>query len=468
MTDDIAFMPIVDLVDAYRRGRISPVEATRAALARIEKYNAALNLYCHVDRDGALRAARESEARWKKGEPKGLIDGVPMPVKDSLQVAGMPMRSGSKTSSAAPMTEDTSHVAAARRHGAVFLGKATTPEYGLGAVTISPLTGISRNPWDPSRTCGGSSGGPAAACAAGMGNAALGTDAGGSIRIPAAFNGLVAMKASSGRVPVHPPSWVPPLFSVGALTRTVGDQAQLMNVITEPEPRDPNALPYDGVNYRHALDEGVRGLRVAFSRTLGFAAYLDPELVEIVADAVKVFAELGARVDEEDPGFANPGGHFRNILFPHFARFASRFAPEQFALLGDAAKATFENGRKVTIDDHLAALEARAALIHHMHAFHRRYDLLVTPMTAVPPFAADRWGPPELEQTGDIRAWAPFGNPFNLTGQPAISIPCGFTKGGLPIGLQIVGPRFGDRRVLRAAAAFEGVRSFAKRRPPLG
>ncbi|MSP51101.1 MAG: amidase [Alphaproteobacteria bacterium] len=467
MSDDIAFMSIVDLVEAFRKRKVSPVEAAKAALTRIDKYNAKLNVYCHIDRAGALNTAREAEARWAKGEPKGLIDGVPMPVKDSLQVAGMPMRSGSKTSSDGAMTEDTSHVAAARRHGAVFLGKATTPEYGLGAVTISPLTGVSRNPWNSSQTCGGSSGGPAAACAAGMGNAALGTDAGGSIRIPAAFNGLVAMKTSNGRVPVHPPAWVPLLFSIGALTRTVTDQAVMLNVITEPDPRDPNSLPYDGANYKNELNDGVRGLKIAFSRTLGFAPYVDPELAEIVAGAVKVFEDLGARVEEKDPGFANPGGAFRNILFPHFTRFANRFKPEEFEKLGDAAKATFENGKKVSIDDHLAAMETRAAMIRHMHAFHQTYDLLVTPMTAVPPFAADRWGPPELEKTGDIRAWAPFGNPFNLTGQPAISIPCGFTKGGLPIGLQIVGPRFGDKRVLRAARAFETVRSFVDRRPTL-
>ena len=283
MSDDIAFMPVAQLLGAFRTKSITPVEAVEAALGRIGAHNGVLNAFCHVDEDGARAAARASQARWMKGEPQGLLDGLPLSVKDSLMVKGMPARYGSKTTSADPVAEDTSTVASARRHGAVILGKTTTPEYGLGAVTNSPLTGITLNPWDTDKTSGGSSGGGAAAVAAGMGNAALGTDAGGSIRIPASLNGLVALKSTNGRIPQYPLTWVPSLMALSVLTHTVTDSALMLNVLSEPDPRDAPAFPADGVDYLEGLDDGIAGLRIAFSATLGYAPHVNAEVAELAA-----------------------------------------------------------------------------------------------------------------------------------------------------------------------------------------
>ena len=467
MSDDIAFMPVAQLLGAFRTKSITPVEAVEAALGRIGAHNGVLNAFCHVDEDGARAAARASQARWMKGEPQGLLDGLPLSVKDSLMVKGMPARYGSKTTSADPVAEDTSTVASARRHGAVILGKTTTPEYGLGAVTNSPLTGITLNPWDTDKTSGGSSGGGAAAVAAGMGNAALGTDAGGSIRIPASLNGLVALKSTNGRIPQYPLTWVPSLMALSVLTHTVTDSALMLNVLSEPGPRDAPAFPADGVDYLEGLDDGIAGLRIAFSATLGYAPHVNAEVAELAAAAARSFVQLGATVVETDPGFDNPGATFRAILFPSFAHFARRFTPDQMELLGPAARDTAKAGGDMSIGDYLAADKARAALVSHMHRFHQTHDLLLTPTVASAAFTAGRWGPEEFEEMGDMRAWAPFGNPFNLTGQPAATVPCGFNAEGLPVGLQIVGARFADALVLRAARAYEQAHPQWERRPPL-
>ncbi len=466
MSDDLAYMPATELVDAYRTGRISPVEATRAALDRIAAHDGRVNAYCLVDEDGALAAARGSEARWAKGEPLGPVDGVPTSIKDVLLSRGWPTLRGSKTiDTDQPWDDDAPSVARMRAHGAVFLGKTTTPEFGWKGVTDGPLSGITRNPWNLERTPGGSSGGASAALAAGMGPLAFGTDAGGSIRIPSSFAGVFGLKPSYGRVPAYPASPFGTLAHVGPMARSVADAALMLTVITEPDTRDWLALPYDERDYRDGLGDGVEGLRIAFSPSLGYVR-VDPEVAETAAAAARVFADLGAHVDEVDPGFADPATHFHALAWAGMARALGGLAPGKLALVDPGLAQLIEAGRAVTLDDYMAAIEARAALGAHMRAFHERHDLLLTPTLPIAAFQVGRFMP----EGDDARRWIDwlrFTFPFNMTQQPAASIPCGFTKDGLPVGLQIVGPMYDDALVLRAARAYETARPFADRRPAL-
>src|SRR3954462_1352707 len=302
---DLCSLTATQLLDGYRKHELSPVEVTRAVLERIEKLNPVLNAFNLVS-DHALEDAKASEARWMSGQTKGLLDGVPVSIKDIILTKGWPTLRGSKTVDAkGPWNDDAPVTARLREHGAVLLGKTTTPEFGWKGVTDSPLTGITRNPWNPKKTPGGSSGGAAAAVASGMGPLAIGTDGGGSIRIPCSFTGLFGLKPSFGRVPAWPLSPFGTVAHVGPMTRSVADAALMLNVLALPDARDWHALPYERLDWRMDLDEGVTDLRIAYSPDLGYAN-VDAEVADIVRKALGVFSDLGARVEEKNPGFANP------------------------------------------------------------------------------------------------------------------------------------------------------------------
>ena len=464
MSDDLAFTPATELIAAYRAKTLSPVEATQAALARIDAHNERLNAFCLVDHEGALAAARESEARWAKGAPLGLVDGVPASVKDLVLTRGWPTLRGSKTVAAdQPWDEDAPAVARLREHGAVLLGKTTTCEYGWKGVTDNPLTGITRNPWNPERTPGGSSGGAAAAVAAGMGPLAIGTDGGGSIRIPCGFTGLVGIKATYGRVPVYPASTFGTLSHLGPMTRTVADAALMLSVMAGTDARDWLALPAPAGDWLGGLEDGVEGLRVAFSADLGYVR-VDPEIATLVAAAAKTFDALGATVEAVDPGFANPQECFRVLWYAGAANLLRTFGADERERIDPGLVAIAGEGARLSALDLLAAENARAALGIRMSAFLGDYDVLLTPTLPLAAFAAGGEVPPGsgLERWFE---WTPFSYPFNLTGQPAATVPCGFTSDGLPAGLHIVGPRHGEARVLRAAHAFQVARPTADRRP---
>ncbi len=458
MSDDIALFSATELLRLYRRKQLSPVEATRAALERIDRYNSTLNAYCLVDGESAIAAARAAEGRWHKGEPKGLLDGVPASIKDVVLTKGWPTLRGSRTVSRdQPWDEDAPSVARLRAHGAVLLGKTTTPEFGWKGVTDSPLTGVTRNPWNPALTPGGSSGGAAAAVATGMGALAIGTDGGGSIRIPAGFTGVFGIKPSFGRVPAAPLSPFGTVSHVGPLTRTVADAALMLTVIAEPDVRDWHALPYDGRDYRVGLDGGVRGLRIAFSENLGYVS-VDAEVAAIVSNAVNVFVDMGAQVELLDPGFANPSDTFSKLWFAGAANLTRSLSAEQRAVLDPGLAEIAAEGADISLMDYLAAINQRGALGQSMNLFHERYDLLLMPTLPIPAFAAGQETP---MPGGRWMDWTPFTYPFNLTQQPAASIPCGRTQSGLPVGLQIVGPRYDDALVLRASRAFETLRPLS-------
>ena len=454
MPTDLCELTATELLAAYRAKRVSPVEATRAVLARIAKLNPVLNCFNVVDEKAALAAARASEARWKRGAPLGLLDGVPTSIKDLLLTRGWPTRRGSKTiDPKGPWRDDAPCVARLREQGAVLLGKTTTPEFGWKGVTDSPLTGITRNPWDPSKTPGGSSGGGAAAVAAGMGPLTVGTDGGGSIRIPCGFTGLFGIKPTFGRVPAWPLSPFGTVAHVGPMTRSVADAALMLNVLSRPDVRDWHALPFDSRDYRIGLEDGVRGLRIAYSANLGYAR-VDREVAALAKKAAQAFEALGAQVEEVDPGFEDQQQTFTLHWYPGAAYVVGSIPEAKRKLMDPGLLEIARAGETYSVREIQDAALRRGALGAHMHRFHEKYDLLLTPTLPLPAFEAGR----EVEDVARERRWTdwtPFSYPFNLTQQPAATIPCGLTKAGLPVGLQIVGAKYEDARVLRAARAYE-------------
>jgi aspartyl-tRNA(Asn)/glutamyl-tRNA(Gln) amidotransferase subunit A len=457
---DPALLSALELVQLYRARKLSPVEATAAAFARIARLNPRFNAFCLVDEESALAAARASEQRWANGRPQGRLDGVPATVKDLLLTKGWPTLRGSKViDPKQPWEEDAPSVARLREEGAVFLGKTTTPEYGWKGVTDSALTGITRNPWDPSKTPGGSSGGAAVAAACGMGALHLGTDGGGSIRIPAGFTGIFGLKQSFGRVPASPLSPFGTLAHIGPMTRTVADAALMLSVISKPDPRDCYAIPNDTRDYLDGIEDGVEGWRIAFSPRLG-GHFVEPEVAKLAAEAAVAFGELGARVEEAEPDIgSNCERIFADHWYPGAANALRAYAPEQLALMETGLREIAAAGARLSLMDYLAAVKEREQLGVRMNFFHRKWDLLLTPTLPLGAFTAGLEVP--AEATGRRwMTWTPFTYPFNLTRQPAATVPCGFTSAGLPVGLQIVGPAYGDAQVLRAARAFERVRPF--------
>jgi aspartyl-tRNA(Asn)/glutamyl-tRNA(Gln) amidotransferase subunit A len=462
---DLADCTATDLLALYRSGQASPLDATTAVLARITRLNPPLRAYVHVAADDALAAARASEARWQRGEQTGPLDGVPVSIKDLVLARGWPTLRGSHTVNPdQPWDVDAPVTARLREAGAVLLGKTTTPEFGCKGETNSPLTGISRNPWDPSRTPGGSSGGSAAAVAAGMGPLSIGTDGAGSVRIPAAFCGNFGLKPSFGRVPAYPLSPFGSVAHLGPHTMSVRDAALMMNVISQPDARDWTALPPDARDYTVGLDDGLRGLRIAWSPTLGQGHAVHPEVAAACARAAQRLSELGAHVEAVDPGFEDPLDITTGLWFVGAWTVWNTLTPEQQRLVDpDFAAEAEQGGRLGTLDIQRLHLR-RGELGSHMRQFMQRHDLLLTPAVAVPAFEARPAGhTPMTPET--MLGWTPFSYPFNLTQQPACSIPCGTTRDGLPIGLQFVGPMFGDALVLRAARAFESLQPIP--RPPM-
>jgi aspartyl-tRNA(Asn)/glutamyl-tRNA(Gln) amidotransferase subunit A len=452
-------LPATRLLELYASREISPVEATKAALITVDRNNPRFNAFCVIDHECALQYARESEARWKAGAPLGPLDGVPTSVKDLILTRGWPTLCGSRTVDPdQDWDDDGVLVGSLRRAGAVLIGKTTTPEFGWKGVTESPLHGITRNPWKVELTPGGSSGGAAVAAACGMGALHVGTDGGGSIRIPASFTGVVGFKPTYGIVPRHPPSPYGTLSTAGPITRSVADAALMMEVLSEPFATDFYAVPIENRAFRAALDGGIKDWRIAFSPTLS-GARVDPEIAAIVAAATRRFAELGAKVIEVPPVLEDSLVTFQNHWFVGAALQMRRLTATQRRRLDPGFAYIAERGSRLPAVDYAAAVVARETMGSKMLAFFQSWDLLLTPTMPLAAFATGIDYPPQAG-SGEWNDWTPFTYPFNLTRQPAISVPCGFTKAGLPVGLQIVGPILGDHRVLRAAHAFEQIQPF--------
>lgn len=466
MSDDICYLSAAAMAEAYAKGTLSPVEVTRALLVRIGRVNPKVNAYNLVDEEAALRDAEASLARYRAGQPLSPIDGVPASIKDIILTKGWPTLRGSKSVDASqPWNDDAPATARLREAGCVLLGKTTTPEFGWKGVTDSPLTGITRNPWNLDTTPGGSSGGASAQVAAGLGPLAIGTDGGGSIRIPAGFAGITGLKPSFGRVPAWPLSPFGTVAHLGPMTRSVEDAALMLRELARPDARDWFSLPWEDVDYTAKLGAGIKGLKIAYSPTLGFAR-VDVEVAARVKEAVRVLADLGAIIEEVDPDIGDPTDCFHTHWWTGAYNALKALPEKHFADLDPGLQETFRRGSAIGMAQYLDAVAARGKLGATMRAFHETYALLVTPSLAVPAFEAGRLAPKAM---GDAywTAWTPFTYPFNLSQQPALSVPCGFTSGGLPVGLQFVGPMHRDDLVLQAGAAYQAATDWHNKRPPV-
>jgi aspartyl-tRNA(Asn)/glutamyl-tRNA(Gln) amidotransferase subunit A len=478
VTGDPCALTAVDLAAATRRREVSPVEVIEAVHRRMDRLEPRLHAFCHRADDHALDAARALERALADGATGGPLCGVPIGVKDLVAVAGMPMPGGSPAYRDFVPDEDDIVVERLRAAGAIVLGKTAVTEFGYSGASHSPVGETTRNPWDLAMTSGGSSAGSGAAVAAGIGPVAIAADGGGSIRIPASFCGLFGMKASMGRVPMYPScrderypgiaSWEG-LEHVGPVSRTVADSALVFSVIAGPDHRDRHSIPAGDVDWvasAAADPDALRGLRVAYSADLGRVA-VDDEVRRVVGEAVGAFSDLGCEVVEDDPGFDDPGAAFAALIalesdLSGMREIVARHGHEMSPHLVDLVT------RPWTAEDFTDAQTVRKGVVNAMWRFMRGYDLLVTPTLTTPPFAVHMQGP---EKVGGRfvhnSAWLSFTYPFNLTGQPAATVPAGFTRDGLPVGLQIVGRHLDDGLVLRAAAAFEAVRPWAQHRPPV-
>ncbi len=466
-SDDLALMSATSMAAAIRRRKLSPVEATRAILDRIEAINPRLNAYLTVDGEGAMQAARRAEQDVADGKPLGPLHGVPVSIKDLVCTRGLRTTFGSLLHKDDVPDHDAPAVERLRAAGAIILGKTNTPEKGLIGTTENRLGEPCRNPWNPDRTSGGSSGGAASAVAAGLGPLALGTDGGGSIRIPSGFCGVFGLKPTFGRVPYHVDfgGWGT-LSVTGPIARTVADAALMLDVMAGPHPDDACSLPAPRRSFRRAAKGDLRGLRAAWSPDLGFAA-VDPEVRRVAEAAARRFADFGCDVEEDHPGIDDPTASrvFVDLTAPCTAAEFEGMSPEEEALLTPYATAFRDYGRRVTAVGHVQANWSRWVLWGRLRDFFQRYDLLLTPMLAVPAFPiAQEPRVIDGRQVGPF-GWSPFTTPFNLSGQPAASVPCGWSADGLPIALQIVGRPFDEALVLRAAAAFEAAQPWRRRRP---
>ncbi|MDB5318019.1 MAG: amidase [Rhodospirillales bacterium] len=449
---DPALLSAEAMLALFARRALSPVEVLKAVTERVARYNPWVNAFACMNPQ-ALRAAGESEARWMAGRPIGALDGVPTTVKDLLNMAGLPTRRGSRTTDATPATEDAPVVMSLKAAGAVIIGKTTTTEFGWKSPGDCPLHGITRNPWDRDRTPGGSSSGAGAAGAAGFGALHVGTDAGGSVRIPAAWCGLVGLKPSFGRVPQWPLGAFANVACAGPMTRGVRDAALMLNVMARFDARDPFCLPDEKRDWRDGIEDGVRGLRVALVRRWGFAPPLDGEGEAALRLAARVLQDAGAIVEEADPELPDTRAIFGRVWGVAMAKVVASIPPEQHGLLDAGILGVAKRQAGMSAVDFLAADALRIEAAHAMARFHQRYDLV---LTAATPTAALPIGGPAVDAAEALwRDWAPWTFAFNLTRQPAISVPAGLDEAGLPRAVQLAAALYRDDLVLRAARVIE-------------
>ncbi len=473
---ELCRMDAATIAAKVRSEEVSAVEVAEAVLGHMERVEPHLHAFCTPAPDFARAAAAAVDARIATGEDPGPLAGVPVGVKDLVCTQDMRTVSGSVAYENFTPEEDDIVVERLKAAGAVLLGKTNVPEFGYSGASHNALFEATRNPWNLERTPGGSSAGSGAAVAAGMGPLAIGSDGGGSVRIPASFCGLVGVKASMGRVPLYPgcrderypgvSSWES-LEHIGPMTRTVADAARMLSVMAGPDDRDRHSLPAADFDWIASAAGDLKGCRVAYSADWGYAA-VDPEVRRIVGEAVAVFErELGCIVEEADPGWEDPYGAFWGLVALEtdlagmrglVAEHRARMTPHLVDFLE----------RPWTAEELTGSVMARKAVVNKMWRFMRNYDFLLTPTLACPPFGLCVQGPEIIEgRLVPPFAWLAFTFPMNMTGQPAASVPAGWTGDGLPVGLQIVGRHLDDPMVLRAAAAFEAARPWADRWPPL-
>jgi aspartyl-tRNA(Asn)/glutamyl-tRNA(Gln) amidotransferase subunit A len=465
--DTLAFIPAVQLAEMIRQRQLSPVELMRALLARIEALNPRVNAFAYIDAGRAMDAAKRADTALTKGERLGRLHGIPVTIKDLAITKDMPTQMGSNIFVGNQPKEDTPIVPRLRDEGAIILAKTTTSEFGWTGVSHSPLTGITHNPWKHGYNAGASSAGAGAAAAAGFGPLHQGSDGAGSVRMPSHFCGVFGLKPTFGRVPYYPVGSGDLTSHIGPMTRTVADSALMLEVMAGPHPLDYTTCEAGPADYLRRLHEGVRGKRIAYSADLGHAR-VDPDVAALVKSAVERFSELGARVEEVKTPWAADGPEMIRFfwaahmtrLTPHLAKWEAKMDPGLVACIKAA--------RDYKVSDYQLMRERKLAYIAAIHRWFEDWDFLLTPSVSVPAFPAERLMPEHWPQHDwDWLSWAEFSYPFNMSWNPAASVPCGFAEQGLPVGLQIVGRRFDDLGVLQASAAFEQAQPWADKLPQI-
>jgi aspartyl-tRNA(Asn)/glutamyl-tRNA(Gln) amidotransferase subunit A len=448
---------------------ISAVEVLDAIVARVEAVNPQVNAVVTLAAENAREEARAIDARIAAGERGGPLCGVPASIKDLIETKGIRTTFGSLLRQDFVPEHDAVLVERVRAAGCPIFAKTNTPDHGGKFATDNMVFGATNNPWDLSRSPGGSSGGAAAQVAAGMGPLAVGNDGGGSIRVPASMCGVYGLKPQFGRIPSWPRhnGWYT-LNHEGPITRTVRDAAALLDILAGPDDRDWLSLPDQPGSYLQACDGDVKGMRVAWSPTPGYGR-VDPEVLERCQAAARTFEELGCIVEEASPHLPNVDQIFLGMIVPRLlVQFEQEFPPGFAAQLDPVVQSFLPLAEQMTTRDVFAAIYGEYAVHDLLVGFFQQYELFLTPTIATPPYASGVFGPSEVAGEPISSPLEPFfTHPFNLTGQPAASIPVGFTDSGLPVGLQIVGRRFAEKTVLRASACFEAARPWADHWPTL-
>lgn len=465
---NIDFMPATEWAEKIRTKQFSPVEAMRALLDRIAAKEPRVNAFAHLAADQAMDAARAAEKTVMGGERLGRLHGVPVTIKDLAWVKGMPAESGSMTGKGFQPTEDTPLVPRLRAEGAIVIGKTTTSEFGWKGVSQSPLTGITHNPWGYGLSAGASSAGAGAAAAAGFGPLHQGSDGAGSIRMPAHFCGIFGLKPTYGRVPYHPVGAGDYTSHIGPMTRTVADSALMMAVMSGPHPLDHTTMEAGPADYVGRLDDGVRGKRAAFSMDLGHAR-VDPDIAALVRTGAEAWArDAGVELIDVTPPWGPIGPALaREFWSAHMSRLAI-YLPEWENQMDPHLVACIKEGATVLMPAYQAMRARKYDYVARIHHWFENWDFLITPTVSVAAFPADRIIPAHWPQHAwDWLQWAEFSYPFNMSGNPAATVPCGFTADGLPVGMQIVGKRFDDLGVLQGSRAFERAMPWAGRRPEI-
>ena len=455
-TTDLASLPAESMLAGYARQEFTPVDVLRAVTERIARLNPSLNAFAVMNPD-ALRTAHDSASRWLAGRPVGSLDGVPCTVKDLVDLAGFPTRRGSLTTSADPVVEDAPMVVGLKAAGAVIIGKTTTTEFGWKSPGDCPLHGITRNPWNPAYTTGGSSSGAGAAGAAGFGPLHIGTDAGGSVRIPAAWCGLVGLKPTYGRIPQWPASAFASVAVAGPMTRTVRDAAMMFSAMARWDHRDPFCLPDDPRNWLNEIEAGVGGFRVGVLSKPGFDAPVDADGIAAVKRAAQTLADAGATVAQAEVELPDTSLIFGRVWAAALSRLV-RGLGDRAPLLDAGIRTVADQLGGMTAVEFMEAEAMRAAAGHAMARLHQRYDLVLCPTVPAGPPLADA---PLADPVNALwTEWAPWTFTFNLTSQPAITVPMGLRSDGMPNSVQIAAAQFRDDLVLRAARVIEISQAF--------
>ena len=468
--EEICYMSACNMAEKIRTQEISSLEITETIIERIQKINPIINAYCTTTFEIAKEMAKKADERVKKGEKMGTINGIPTSLKDIIETEGIKTTYGSKMYENFAPEEDAIVVKRLKDAGCVIMGKTNTPEFAFSGITDNPVFGVSKNPWNLERTTGGSTGGGAAAIASGLGPLAVGTDAGGSIRIPSALCGIYGLKPSFGRVPTYPYVILHSrtINHYGPLVRYVEDAALMLDVMKGPDDNDRLSLPDQNISYLDSIDNKSNKLKIGYSLDLGYAKVLDPDVEKCVLNSIDKFEQFGWTTEQAKIKIRKAEMAFYTLytvdfgydLKPKFKEWKDKIDPDLLKLA--------EGGLGYSGIDVMRAMDQRRIIYDTINSFFKEYDILITPTTAIPAFELGIMYPPVINgKNVSPTGWQPFTLPFNLTGHPAGTVPCGWSSEGLPIGMQIVGKRFDELTVLQVSKAFQDIAPWQEKTPEL-